>query len=151
MQTNILDHSGKEMVILGGPHSYKTFVHGDVTVELAWINEEPHMLLYRSNPGPKEGCYKIDLQDAHRYANSTTGGPSPSLRQDCIEAAAAMGFNKYDKFGLFKVMSCILDHIADLVAMPPEPKASQLANRPVSEGDSITIKVNDQVVGEFEA
>lgn len=151
MQTTILDPSGNEMVILGGPHSYKTFVHGDVTVELAWVNEEPHMLLYRSNPGPKEGCYKIDLQDAHNYADSRSGGPSPTLFNDCIEAAAAMGFNRYDKFAVHKVMTCILDHLSDLVAMPPEPKASQLANRPVSDGDSIEIKVNDKVIGEFQA
>lgn len=148
MKTNIADVSGKRMVILGGPFMYKQFIHGDVTVELTWIDEEPHMLLYRSNPGPKEGAYLIELTDAHRYANSKTGGPSVSLRTDCIEAARAIGFNVHDKFALFKVMSCILDHITDLLAMPPEPKASEIANRPTTGNDELVIKVNGQTVAE---
>lgn len=151
MQTTILDPSGKELVILQGPHSYKTFVHGDVTVELMWRDEEPHMLLYRSNPGAQESTFMIDMNDAHRYADSRSGGPSSTLFGDCVKAAAAMGFSSTDKFAIYKVMTCILDHLADLVNMPPEPKASQLANRPISEGDSIEIKVNDKVIGEFQA
>lgn len=149
MKTTIMDASGKDMVILGGPHMYKRFVHGDVTTELTWINEEPHMLLYRSNPGAKQGAFQIDINDAHRYANSRTGGPSPSLRMDCIEAAAAIGFAKHDVHGLFKVMTCILDHIDDLVKMPPEPTSSQLAHRPAQEGDELSIKVDGKTVAEI--
>jgi hypothetical protein len=127
---------------------YKQFIHGDVTVELTWVNEEPHMLIYRSNPGPKEGAYMIELIDAHKYVDSKTGGPSSSLRMDCIEATRAIGFNVHDKYALFKVMTCILDHITDLLAMPPEPKASEIANRPSTGNDELTIKVNGEVVAE---
>jgi len=148
MRTSIADASGKQLVVLGGPFMYKQFIHGDVTVELTWVNEEPHMLLYRSNPGPKEGAYMIELIDAHKYVDSVTGGPSRTLQQDCIEATRAMGFSTTDTHALFKVMTCILDHISDLIAMPPEPKASEIANRPTTGNDELTIKVNGEVVAE---
>ncbi len=148
MKTNILAPSGKKMVILGGPFMWKQFVHGDVTVELTWVDEEPHMLIYRSNPGAKEGAYLIELTDAHKYVHSQRGGPSKTLMRDAVEAAVSIGFSHTDTHGIYKVMTCILDHITDLLAMPPEPKASEIANRPSTGNDELTIKVDGVVVAE---
>jgi hypothetical protein len=142
---NILDITGKKMVMLGGEHVWRQRITGDVVSEFKWIDGEPHMILYRAVPTTKTGAYLIDMNDAHKYADSRSGGPSPTLMQDAIAACKAIGFYD-DKFAVMRVMDIILDGLPDLLAMPPEPKASEIANRPTTGNDEISIKVNGQTV-----
>lgn len=146
MRNKILDISGKEMIALGGPFMHKQFIKGDIVVELTWIDEEPHMLLYRAVPKSKTGVMKIDLNDAYKYADSRTGGPSKTLFDDCVIGAKAIGFAAMDSFAIRGLMDAILDHLDDLIQMPPEPQGSALANAPTTGDNELAIKIDGQTV-----
>lgn len=94
--------------------SYVGIQQGDGSVV-----DEPCMCLGRHHLGRKV-AWVIPLSVASRYADDKTGAPTPYL----ISAAASiaemfgMGVNRWD---VKKIADAIVDHLPDLVRMPPAP------------------------------
>jgi len=146
MKFTISDITGKPMVMLGGPFVHLQRVTGDIVSEFKWHDGEPVVILYRAVPTTKTGAYMIELKDAHLYAASN-GMPTPKLFHNAIEACRAIGFYD-DSHAVRRMMDIILDGMPDLIAMPPEPKASEDANRPAADGDELTIKLDGKTIAE---
>ena len=136
-------------VMIGGAKAWKVRQHGDIGVSFQWINEEPAMVLFparRSIAG--SGAYVICLSAAFRYADSTTGAPTPYLIRQSIAAAAQLGFSPTDTFAARKIAGIIVDSLPDLVTMPPEPTGLNAeAQQAIGE---MSIKVDGQTIAERE-
>lgn len=145
--TSTLFHpTGKPMVMLGGD-VYDQRVTGDIISEFKWVNGEPVMLLYKRTLGRNTPAYMIEMKDAHEFALSN-GNPSKQLLGKlCRDAAHALE-SEHDKATMFRLIDVILNGLADLLRMPPEPKALEEANRPSSGNDEIAIMIDGKTVFE---
>ena len=145
---DVLDISGKPMVMLGGEYTALRHVSHGIVTEYTWRNAEPVMILFKdSKLATKQGAYLIELKDAHAYANSD-GNMSTDLIKHAIEAAAALGFDRNDRFAVRQIMDTILDGLPDLVAMPPAPAELQLREQ-IGQGNSeLTFKADGKTLFE---
>lgn len=120
----LMDISGKPMVMLGGEWTYARRRSKGIIVEYTWQKGEPVMILYKDAKHTRVGAYIIELDDAHNYANSD-GNMSVSLMAHAMEAAAAMGFDAHDRYAVRSIMDVILDNLEELITMPPAPAAME--------------------------
>jgi len=125
-------YSGHTIVALGGDQVYKSFSNHGIVVELTWNEGKPVMLLYRQGvAASRQGALMIELNDAHRYADPN-GGPTPSLVADCVMACESIGL-RADRHNAKLLADAILEHIEDLIIMPPAPKAPTRAGPAIGE------------------
>lgn len=144
LKSSLLHATGKKMVMLGGD-VFDQRVTGDIVSEFKWVDGEPVMLIYKRVLGNNTPAYMIEMADAHLFALSS-GAPSKALLGKlCHEAARAIG-SEHDKATIFRLIDVIMDGLPDLLRMPPEPKEHEIANRPSSGNDEMSIKVNGQTV-----
>lgn len=148
LRTNILHESGKPMVMLGGD-VYAQFTKGDITHEYKWVNGEPVMLIYKRTLGRNSPAYMIEMADAHKFAESSGHATQKLIKHYCVEAANAIQ-SEHDKATMHRIIDVILDGIPILLSMPPEPKALEIANRPTTGNDEMTIKLNGKVIAEVQ-
>lgn len=148
LRTNLLHASGKRMVMLGGD-VYEQRHKGDITYEFKWVDSEPVMLIYKRVLGANSPAYMIEMADAHKFALSNGHATERLMKEYCVEAANAIQ-SHHDKATMFRIIDVILDGIPILLSMPPEPKAIEIANRPTTGNDEMTIKINGQVVAEVQ-
>ena len=113
----IVSSEGNELVMLGKGRAQK---FGDVVAEYTYIEGRPSMILYRPGPTERTRAFVMDMRDAHKYADSKTGGPSKTLFMDSVQAANTIGLTA-DKYSIKRIMDIILDGLPDLVKMPPSP------------------------------
>lgn len=141
----VLDISGKPMVMLGGEYTALRHVSKGIVTEYTWRGGEPVMILFKESVATKQGAFLIELKDAFNYANSN-GHMSTDLIKHAIQAAAALGYDPNDKFAVRKIMDTILDGLPDLVAMPPCPE--ELAKREqVGQGrNEMTLKLDGKTI-----
>lgn len=148
MRTSLLHATGKAMVMLGGD-VYEQRTKGDITYEFKWVNGEPVMLIYKRTLGRNTPAYMIELADAHKFALSSGHATERLMKHYCVEAARAIQ-SHHDKATMHRLIDVILDGIPILVGMPPEPKAVEIANRPSTGNDELTIKVDGKVIAEVQ-
>lgn len=148
LRTNILHESGKPMVMLGGD-VYEQRVKGDIVYEFKWVSGEPVMLLYKRTLGSNSPAYMIEMKDAHKFGKSNGHATQRLLTHYCVEAANAIQA-QHDKATAHRIIDVILDGIPILLSMPPEPKALEIANRPTTGNDEMTIKLNGKVIAEVQ-
>lgn len=115
-------------LILGGPGSYKQFLHrrAGICVALHWVNKEPAMCLF---PVPKRmGAqgFIICLSALHKYANAN-GSPTPYLITQAAEAARRMAMD-VTKDTIHGIADAIMAHVEDVVKMPPQPRELEKNN-----------------------
>lgn len=144
MRSELLHPSGKRMVMLGGD-VYEQLHKGDITYEFKWVGGEPVMLIYKRTLGKNSPAYMIEMLDAHKFAESNGYATKALMSQYCHDAAKALGC-EHDKATVFRLIDVILDGIPILLRMPPEPKAIELANRPSSGNDELSIKIDGKTV-----
>lgn len=148
LKTNLLHASGQRMVMLGGD-VYEQLTKGDIVHEYKWVDGEPVMLIYKRVLGNNTPAYMIEMKDAHEYAMSN-GGPTKRLLSTlCFDAAKALRM-EHDKFGLYRLIDVIVEGMDILLKMPPEPKAIEVANRPSTGNDELSIKIDGKVVAEVQ-
>jgi len=146
--TELLDISGKPMVMLGGEFTVLRHVSKGIVSEYTWRDGEPVMILFKDVDGRSKtrlGAYLIELKDAFHYADSN-GNPSRTLFDHAREACAAMGWDRNDKFAIFNVMTVILEGLPDLIKMPPPP--AELERREsISQGKhELTLKLDGRTI-----
>lgn len=143
-KSNILHPSGHQMVMLGGDvwDQRKT---GDIISEFKWVDGEPVMLIYKNVLGKTGKAYMIELKDAHMYATSAGHATQRLINTLCRDAARALN-SEYDRATIMRLIDVIVDGLADLLRMPPEPKALEIANRPSSGNDELRIKIDGKTV-----
>lgn len=144
LRSEILHPSGKRMVMLGGD-VYEQLHKGDITYEFKWVGGEPVMLIYKRTLGANSPAYMIEMSDAHKFAESNGYATRALLSKYCYEAAKAVG-SEHDKATAFRMIDVILDGIPILLRMPPEPKVFEIANRPSTGNDELSIKVDGKTV-----
>jgi hypothetical protein len=147
LKTNLLHANGKRMVMLGGD-VYEQKTTGDITHEYKWVDGEPVMLLYKRILGSNTPAYMIEMKDAHEFMMSNGYASKRLISTLCYDAAKVLRAEN-DKATLFRIIGIIEEGIAILLRMPPEPKAIEVANRPTTGNDEISIKVDGKVI--FEA
>lgn len=143
-RSTILHPTGHKMVMLGGD-VFDQRVTGDIISEFKWVDGEPVMLLYKRVLGQNTKAYMIEMKDAHMFAMSNGRASKRLLDTLCHDAAKALN-SEHDKATVFRLIGIILDGLPDLLRMPPEPKALEIANRPSSGNDELAIKINGQTV-----
>jgi hypothetical protein len=148
LRSSLLHSSGRPMVMLGGD-VYEQRTKGDIVYEFKWVNGEPVMLIYKRTLGKNTPAYMIELADAHKFAMSNGHATQRLIRHYCVEAAKAIQAH-HDKATMHRIIDVILDGIPILVAMPPEPKEQEVANRPSSGNDELTVKVDGKVMFEVQ-
>ena len=136
-------------VQIGGAKAWKVRQHGDIAVSFQWVNEEPAMILFPARKSlPGAGAFVIALSAAFKYADPRTGGPTPYLIRNSVQAAQQLGFSPTDTFAARKIAEVIVDSLPDLVDMPPEPQQfNQEQTQAIGE---MAIKVDGQTVHEAE-
>lgn len=144
LRSQLTHPSGKRMVMLGGD-VYEQLHKGDVTYEFKWVDGEPVMLIYKRTLGASSPAYMIEMLDAHKFAKSNGYATKELLSKYCNDAAKAVGC-EHDKATIFRMIDVILDGIPILLRMPPEPKAIEIANRPSSGNDELSIKIDGKTV-----
>lgn len=143
-KSHILHASGRQMVMLGGD-VYDQRVTGDIVSEFKWVDGEPVMLLYKRNKVSNRKAYMVEMKDAHMFATSSGYASKELISTLCHDAAKALD-SEHDKFTQFRLIDIILNGLADLLRMPPEPKALEVANRPSSGNDELCIKIDGKTV-----
>lgn len=144
LKSSLLHASGKKMVMIGGDcHGRRKT--GDIISEYKWVDGEPVMLLYKDVLGHNTPAFMIEFADAYKFAKSD-GTATKELVQEMSHQAAKALNSEHDKATIFRIISVIMDGIGDLLMMPPEPKALEIANRPSSGNDELAIKINGQTV-----
>lgn len=148
LKTNLLHASGQEMVMLGGD-VYEQLTKGDITHEYKWRDGEPIMLIYKRVLGRNTPTYMIEMKDAHEYAMSNGGPTKRLLSKLCFDAAVALGV-EHDKASITRIIDVIVEGMDILLKMPPEPKAIEIANRPSTGNDELTLKIDGKIVAEVQ-
>lgn len=148
LRSSILHSTGKPMVMLGGD-VFDQRTKGDIIYEFKWVNGEPVMLIYKRTLGKNTPAYMIEMDDAHKFALSNGHATKALLSTYCKDAAKAIGF-EHDRDSITRLIDVILDGIPDLLRMPPEPKAIEIANRPSTGNDELSIKIDGQTVIEVQ-
>lgn len=146
MRSSIMHASGKPMVMLGGD-VWDQRKKGDLIIEFKWVSGEPVMLLYKNTLGSQSQAFMIEFADAYKFARADGNATRELMSTYSHEAAKAIGC-EHDKASVYRIITAIMENIGDLLMMPPEPKALEIANRPSSGHDELSIKVNGQVVME---
>lgn len=144
LKTTLLHPSGRQMVMLGGD-VYEQRQKGDITYEFKWVDGEPVMLIYKRVLGRNTQAFMLEMIDAWQFARSDGHATQKLLSTTCHEAAKALGC-EHDKATIFRIIDVILDGVPILIGMPPEPKAIEIANRPSSGNDELSIKVDGKTV-----
>lgn len=144
LKTSLLHASGKQMVMLGGD-CWDQRVTGNTVSEFKWVDGEPVMLIYRHVLGKNTPAFMIELADAWKFATSSGHATKRLLDETSKQAAEALHVMN-DKFAIYEIITVILDGIPDLLRMPPEPKAIEIANRPSSGNDELSIKIDGKTV-----
>lgn len=144
LKSSLLHATGKQMVMLGGD-CWDQRVTGDIVSEFKWVDGEPVMLLYKRVLGKNTPAFMIEMADAWQFAASHGHATKRLLDKTCHEAAKALN-SEHDKATIMRIITVILDGIPDLLRMPPEPKALEIANRPSSGNDELSIKVDGKTV-----
>lgn len=146
LRSSITDASGNRMVMIGGDcHTRR--VTGDIVSEFKWDDGEPIMLLYKRTLGHNTPAFMIEMRDAHKFAESS-GHATKALLMDLSKQAARALNSEHDRATAMRIITVILDGIPDLLRMPPEPKAIEIANRPTSGNDEISIKLDGKTIME---
>ncbi len=143
----ILDISGKPMVVLGGEFTYMRHVSQGIVTEYTWRNDEPVMILFKDGKATRQGAYLIELKDAYRYADSN-GHMSADLFKHSIEAAIALGFDRNDRYAVRKIMDTILDGLPDLLSMPPVPVELEKAESIGQGNNELSFKIDGKTMFE---
>lgn len=143
-RSSILGPTGQKLVMLGGD-VYDQRITGDIISEYKWVDGEPVMLLYKRVLGTNTQAYMIEFKDAYKFATSSGNATKELVQQLCKDAARAINAEN-DKATIFRLIDIILNGLPDLLMMPPEPKAHEIANRPTSGNDEL--KVTDRRTGE---
>jgi hypothetical protein len=146
LRSQLLHPSGKEMVMLGGD-VWDQRVTGDIVSEYKWVDGEPVMLIYKRVLGANTPAFMVELKDAHQFVVSNGNATRKLLQELSLQAAKALN-SEHDKATSFRIITVILDGIGDLIRMPPEPVALEIANRPSSGHDELAIKVDGKTVME---
>ena len=144
--TELLDISGRPLVMLGGEYTYQRHVAEGIVTEYTWRNSEPVMILFKDGLSTRQGCYLIELKDAYRYAESD-GNPVRSIMKDARDAAVAMGYDRNDHFAVHKIVNQIVDGLPGLVAMPPVPPELEAKARPTGNNE-LTFKLDGKTLFE---
>lgn len=137
----IIGANGQQMIRLGGDHVWRSRRIADVMVEYQWHNDEPSMILYRAVPTSKTGAFVIQMEDAHKYAESN-GYPTPTLVKDAADCAVAIGLG-HAKGEAYKVATIILDGLEDLLMMPPKPA---YLNKPEPLANAMQLAINGEAL-----
>jgi hypothetical protein len=148
LRSSLLHASGKPMVMLGGDVYEQRFT-GDIVSEFKWVDGEPVMLIYKRTLGTNSKAYMIEMKDAHEFAMSNGHPTRALLEKHSLEAARALN-SEHDKATCFRIITVIMDGIPDLLSMPPEPKAIEIANRPSSGNDELSIKIDGKTMIEVQ-
>jgi hypothetical protein len=142
----LLDISGKPLVMLGGEYVAIRHVSHGIVTEFTWHDGQPCMYIFKDGRTGKQGAYRIDLKDTFHYADSR-GNPSTMLFTHAIEAAQAIGFDRNDRNAIRVVMDRILDDIPDLVEkMPPCP--AELDRRENEGSSELLVTLNGKSIFE---
>lgn len=135
--SSLLHATGKQMVMLGG-FCYEQHTTGDIVSEYKWVDGEPVMLLYKRVLGKNTPAFMIELADAHKFVMSN-GDPAKALVSEIsLEAARALN-SEHDRATIFRIITIIIEGMPILIGMPPEPKEQEIANRPSSGNDELSI------------
>lgn len=145
-RTSIVHHTGKKMVMLGG-NCHRKFQKGDLIVELKWVDGEPVMIIYKYVLGANSPAFMIEMQDAYQFAQSNGNATKKLVCELAAQAATAIGSDN-DKATAFRIIDAIMNFMPELLMMPPEPKELEIANRPSTGNDELSIKVNGQTIVE---
>lgn len=140
--------SGKKMVMLGGD-VFDQRITGDIVSEFKWVDGEPVMLLYKCVLGRNTPAYMIELVDAHKFALSNGNASKELVSTLCHEAARTLS-SEHDKATQFRLIDIILNGLADLLRMPPEPRAIEQANKPSSGNDELKIMMDGKTIIEVQ-
>lgn len=142
----LLDISGKPMVMLGGEHTVLRHVSRGIVSEFTWRGGEPVMILFKdTGMAGRCGAYLIELKDAFHYADSR-GNPSTTLIDHSRAACAAMGWDRNDKFAVFNVMTVILEGLPDLIKMPPPPRELERREQVGGGKNELTLKLDGKTI-----
>lgn len=94
------------------------------------------------------GAYVICLSVAWKYADSTSGEPTPYLVRAAVQGARQLGFSPTDTFAARKIAEVIVDNLPDLIDMPPEPQQfNQEQQQAIGE---MVIKIDGETIHERE-
>jgi hypothetical protein len=76
----------------------------------------------------------------------SNGTATKELMQElCHDAARALN-SEHDKATVHRLIDVILNGLADLLRMPPEPRALELANQPVVQGDELKVTMDGKTI-----
>lgn len=147
LKSQLLHASGKQMVMLGGD-VFDQKVMGDIVVEHKWVDGEPVTLLYKRILGSNTPAYMVEMKDAWKFVQSN-GYATKELIKELAHGAAEALRCENDKSSIFRIIDALVYGIEVMLKMPPEPLAIEIANRPTTGNDELSLKIDGKTI--FEA
>lgn len=109
---------------LGGDACWKKRrASGGLAIFYEWFEGEGAMFITRAHQSAlagNRGSAAITQPQAHLYADSKTGAPTPRLIQFAAKACTEIGLEA-SRMNIKAIADAIVDGLEDLVRMPPEP------------------------------
>jgi hypothetical protein len=109
-------------VMLGTETAWKVYRKGDLVASFQWLNDDPAMFIYPvGSLHYKASAFVLPLQSAHKWALNDGHPNLPHAVPTAANALNAMGM-LVTRDAVRRFIDLVLDGIADLIAMPPEPR-----------------------------
>lgn len=142
---------------LGGPRSYKSKAYKDFVLHFEWFDNErdqigkgePHLFIRRRYAGVDGGNHSavvVPMSQCHYYANSD-GYPTRHLIMFAAGGCKELGLEP-SKMNVRALADAIIDHIEDLVRMPPAPAEDKFHSVKAPEVGSASITVDGKPIFE---
>jgi hypothetical protein len=106
-------------IVVGGDSAWKVRTQKGLVVAFHWVNGEPALCLAPLRRRLGAGAFIIGMSHAYKYARRD-GYPTSYCMRQAFAAANVMAMDT-TKATIQAIVETILDHIEDLVKMPPEP------------------------------
>ena len=106
-------------IVVGGDSAWKVRTQKGLVVAFHWTNGEPSLVIFPLRRRLGAAAFIIGMSHAYKYAE-TSGYPTPYCIRQAMTAAHVMAMDT-TKDTVKAIVEVILDHIEDLVRMPPEP------------------------------
>lgn len=114
---------------------------GEFRIFYQYVNGEPGMVIASSFMGRRR-AWVIGLSSAWKYADSETGAPTAYLIEAAGKIGDLLGLGA-DRMTAFRIASAIVDHLPDLLTMPPEMPTDW---RKQAERDELVVKLNGETL-----
>jgi hypothetical protein len=128
-------------IVLGGEHSFRMRVHGDIVECLQWVNDEPALVIWPKNR-QNVPAFIVCMSSAFKYDDLHY------LAAQARHVCGLWGFD--DRSHWYRLATVVHDALEDLVRMPPAPSTYEDRKRSTASIGELSVTGDGKLLGETE-